>query len=101
MSLSGIIIKKILAIIPERWYIIIAMAQPPINIQIKKLRKKLGLNQIDFARRSGVGLRFLRELEKGKTTVRLDKLNQVLDFLGLHLEIVRDENIRAEPKDEN
>ena len=77
------------------------MAQPPINTQIKKLRKKLGLNQVDFARRSGVGLRFLRELEKGKTTVRLDKLNQVLDFLGLHLEIARDENIRAEPKDEN
>ncbi len=77
------------------------MAQPPINTQIKKLRKKLGLNQVDFARRSGVGLRFLRELEKGKTTVRLDKLNQVLDFLGLHLEIARDESIRAEPKDEN
>ena len=68
------------------------MAQPPINIQIKKFRKKLSLNQIDFARRSGVGLRFLRELEKGKTTVRLDKLNQVLDFLGLHLEIARNEN---------
>ena len=77
------------------------MIQSPINIQIKKLRKKLGLNQIDFARRSGVGLRFLRELEKGKTTVRLDKLNQVLDFLGLHLEIVRDKNIRSEPKDED
>jgi y4mF family transcriptional regulator len=68
------------------------MAQSPINSQIKKLRKNLGLNQVDFAKRSGVGLRFLRELEKGKTTVRLDKLNQVLDFLGLHLEIARNEN---------
>ena len=68
------------------------MAQPPINSQIKTFRKKLSLTQIDFARRSGVGLRFLRELEKGKTTIRLDKLNQVLDFLGLHLEIARNEN---------
>ncbi len=91
LSLSGIIIKKILAIIPERWYILITMAQLPINIQIKNLRKKLGLTQIDFAKRAGVGLRFFRELEKGKTTVRLDKLNQVLDFLGVHLELMRDE----------
>ncbi len=73
----------------------------PINIQIKKLRKGLGLNQIEFAKRAGVGLRFLRELEKGKATIRLDKLNQVLDFLGIHLELVRDENIKSEPKDKN
>lgn len=68
------------------------MIQSPINCQIKQFRGKLGLNQVDFAKRSGVGLRFLRELEKGKATVRLDKLNQVLDFLGLHLEIARNEN---------
>ena len=66
------------------------MAQIAINIQIKNLRKKLGLTQIDFAKRVGVGLRFLRELERGKTTVRLDKLNQVLDFLVVHLELARD-----------
>ncbi len=66
------------------------MAQIAINIQIKNSRKKLGLTQIDFAKRVGVGLRFLRELERGKTTVRLDKLNQVLDFLGVHLELARD-----------
>ncbi len=84
-----------LAIIPERWYILITMAQLSINIQIKNLRKKLGLTQIDFAKRAGVGLRFLRELEKGKTTIRLDKLNQVLDFLGIHLELMRDEKIES------
>jgi y4mF family transcriptional regulator len=67
------------------------MSQPPINVQIKNLRRQLGLTQIDFAKRTGVGLRFLRELEGGKATVRLDKLNQVLDFLGLHLELVRTE----------
>lgn len=96
MSHSGIIINKILVIIPEWWYILITMAQIPINIEIKNLRKKLGLTQINFARRTGVGLRFLRELERGKTTVRLDKLNQVLDFLGVHLELMRNENIKHE-----
>lgn len=77
------------------------MEQLSINIQIKKLRKSLGLNQIDFAKRAGVGLRFLRELEQGKTTVRLDKLNQVLNFLGVHLELARNQNINAELKDKN
>ena len=60
--------------------------------QIKDLRKKNGLTQIDFAKRVGVGLRFLRELEQGKTTVRMDKLMQVLDFLGHHLELKKNES---------
>ena len=60
--------------------------------QIKDLRKKNGLTQIDFAKRVGVGLRFLRELEQGKTTVRMDKLMQVLDFLGYHLELKKNES---------
>ncbi len=71
------------------------MNHSTINIQIKNLRKKIGLTQIEFAKRAGVGLRFLRELEGGKTTVRLDKLNQVLDFLGVHLELTRNENIKS------
>lgn len=62
-----------------------------ISFQIKDLRKKIGLTQIEFAKRVGVGLRFLRELEQGKTTVRMDKLMQVLDFLGYHLEIKKNE----------
>jgi y4mF family transcriptional regulator len=60
-----------------------------IGKAIQDLRKKAGLDQIEFAKRAGVGLRFLRELEQGKTTVRLDKLNQVVDFLGYHIEVVR------------
>jgi len=75
------------------------MSKLLINIQVKNLRKKLGLTQVEFAKRAGVGLRFLRELERGKTTIRLDKLKQVLDFLGLHIELMRHENIRSEPKD--
>ena len=62
-----------------------------ISSQIKKLRKNNGLTQIEFAKRVGVGLRFLRELENGKMTVRMDKLIQVLEFLGYHLELKRNE----------
>lgn len=62
-----------------------------ISSQIRKLRKNNGLTQIEFAKRAGVGLRFLRELENGKITVRMDKLTQVLDFLGYHLELKKNE----------
>ena len=77
------------------------MVQTSINIRIKELRKKLGLTQVDFAKRTGVGLRFLRELEGGKATVRLDKLNLVLDFLGFHLELARNKDIKSETNDKN
>jgi len=62
-----------------------------IAAHIKILRKKNGLTQIEFAKRVGVGLRFLRELEQGKATIRMDKLMQVLDFLGYHLELKKNE----------
>lgn len=62
-----------------------------IITQIKDQRKKIGLTQVEFAKRAGVGLRFLRELEQGKQTIRMDKLLQVLDFLGFHLEIKKNE----------
>ena len=62
-----------------------------LNEQVKELRKKAGLSQVEFAKRVGVGLRFVRELEQGKSTIRLDKLNQVLEFLGCYLEVKRNE----------
>ncbi|NCC50542.1 MAG: transcriptional regulator [Spartobacteria bacterium] len=49
---------------------------------VKDRRKALGLTQIDLADRAGVGLRFIRELEQGKQTLRLDKVNQVLALFG-------------------
>ena len=49
---------------------------------IKKRRKQLGLTQVDLADRAGVGLRFVRDLEQGKQTLRLDKVNQVLALFG-------------------
>ncbi|MBN1823921.1 MAG: helix-turn-helix transcriptional regulator [Endomicrobiales bacterium] len=63
-----------------------------IGKKIKEIRKQIKLTQQEFALRSGVGLRFVRDLEQGKKTVRLDKINQVLDFLGYHLEILKNEN---------
>lgn len=50
---------------------------------LKEERKKAGLTQEEFAMRSGLGLRFVRELEQGKTTVRLDKVNQALAMFGM------------------
>lgn len=49
---------------------------------IKTERKKVGLTQEEFALRSGLGIRFVRELEQGKETVRMDKVNQALAMFG-------------------
>lgn len=52
---------------------------------IKTKRKALKLTQLDLSDKAGVGIRFIRELEAGKRTVRLDKINQVLDLFGYEL----------------
>ena len=49
---------------------------------VKEMRKKFNLTQVDLADKSGVGLRFVRELEQGKQTLRMDKINQVLSLFG-------------------
>ena len=54
-----------------------------IAIYVKRERKKAGLTQEEFAIRSGLGLRFVRELEQGKETVRMDKVNQALAMFGV------------------
>ena len=60
-----------------------------INKKIRHLRKTAKLTQVELAQRVGVGLRFIRELERGKPSVRMDKVNQVLDFFGYHIEVIR------------
>ena len=50
---------------------------------IKISRKAAGLTQEAFAMRSGLGLRFVRELEQGKETVRMDKVNVALAMFGM------------------
>ena len=49
---------------------------------VKKNRKEQHLTQPELAARAGVGLRFLRELEQGKESLRMDKVNQVLSYFG-------------------
>ena len=50
---------------------------------VKQNRREAGLTQEEFAMRSGLGLRFVRELEQGKETVRMDKVNQALAMFGM------------------
>ena len=52
---------------------------------VKDQRKALELTQVDMAGQAGVGLRFVRDLEQGKTTLRMDKVNQVLALFGSKL----------------
>lgn len=59
------------------------MCMSIIGEYVKTERKKAGLSQEDFALRSGLGLRFVRELEQGKETVRMDKVNQALAMFGM------------------
>ena len=49
---------------------------------IKSKRKLLKLTQVDLAEKAGVGLRFIRDLEQEKPSLRLDKVNQVLSLFG-------------------
>ncbi|MFH0758834.1 MAG: type II toxin-antitoxin system Y4mF family antitoxin [Bacteroidota bacterium] len=52
---------------------------------LKDKRKKLKLTQQELAEKAGVGLRFVRDLEQGKKTLRMDKVNQVLKLFGQEL----------------
>lgn len=52
---------------------------------VKQKRKSTGLTQEDLSLKAGVGLRFIRELEQGKPTLRMDKVNQVLSLFGHEL----------------
>ena len=49
---------------------------------VKQRRKQLRITQQDLADRAGVGLRFVREMEQGKESLRMDKVNQVLALFG-------------------
>lgn len=49
---------------------------------VKTRREQLGLTQQNLADRAGVGVRFVRDLEQGKESLRLDKVNQVLAMFG-------------------
>ena len=52
---------------------------------VRYSRSKLKMTQVDLSEKAGVGLRFIRELEQGKQTLRVDKVNQVLQLFGYTL----------------
>ena len=53
-----------------------------LNAFVKEKRRLAGLTQPELAEKAGAGLRFVRELEQGKTALRLDKVNQGLQLFG-------------------
>lgn len=59
---------------------------------LKKKRKSLNLTQKNLALKAGVGLRIVREMEQGKPTLRMDKVNQVLMLFGAELGVVSKKN---------
>ena len=58
---------------------------------VKKRRKSIGLTQEDLSFKAGVGLRFVRDLEQGKESLRMDKVNQVLKLFGHELGPIQSE----------
>ncbi|MBR4722676.1 MAG: helix-turn-helix transcriptional regulator [Muribaculaceae bacterium] len=61
------------------------MKKTKLSIIVKALRKEFGLSQADLAAKSGVGLCFVRNLEQGKPTLRMDKVNQLLELFNYEL----------------
>ncbi|HPY53453.1 MAG: helix-turn-helix transcriptional regulator [Spirochaetota bacterium] len=55
---------------------------------VKERRKFLGITQVELAEKAGVGLRFVRELEQGKTSLRMDKVNDLLALFSHKLGVV-------------
>lgn len=61
------------------------MNETKLSRFVKDKRKMYHLTQVELSYRSGVGLRFVRDLEQGKPTLRMDKVNQVLELFGAEL----------------
>lgn len=56
-----------------------------LSTTVKMLRKQYNLTQEELSLKSGVGLCFVRDLEQGKETLRLDKVNQLLGFFNYEM----------------
>ena len=64
------------------------MKQTTLSKYVKLARKQYHLTQVELSEKSGVGLRFVRELEQGKQTLRLDKVNQILNLFGCEVGVI-------------
>lgn len=56
-----------------------------LSTTVKALRKQYNITQEDLSIKSGLGLRFIRDLEQGKESLRMDKVNQLLDYFNYEL----------------
>lgn len=61
------------------------MERTQLSQTVKDLRKEFGMTQEELAMKSGVGLNFVRNLEQGKPTLRMDKVNQLLNLFNYTL----------------
>ena len=61
------------------------MKYTSLSEYVKSMRKQYAMTQLDLSEKAGVGLRFVRELERGKESLRMDKVNQVLELFGTEL----------------
>ena len=64
------------------------MEQTTLSKYVQAMRKQYNLTQVELSEKSGVGLRLVRELEQGKQTLRLDKVNQILNLFGGEVGVV-------------
>lgn len=69
-------------IFAKNWFM---ATQNKLSQYVKQMRKQYGLTQMDLSEKSGVGLRFVRDLEQGKKSLRMDKVNCVLNLFGSEL----------------
>ena len=71
------------------------MEKTQLSQTVKRLRKEYGLTQEELALKSGVGLNFVRNLEQGKPSLRMDKVNQVLNLFNYELVPQRKDNAQG------
>ncbi|TDX00536.1 type II toxin-antitoxin system Y4mF family antitoxin [Dinghuibacter silviterrae] len=57
----------------------------PLAKVVKEKRKAHKMTQQDLSQKSGLGLRLIREIEQGKSSMRMDKVNQLLSLFGMEL----------------
>jgi len=70
----------------------IFVAMNDLSEFVRDRRKSLDMTQPELAEKAGTGLRFIRDLEQRKKTLRMDKVNQVLRLFGFELAPVKQEN---------
>ena len=68
------------------------MGKTKLSIAVKALRKEFGLTQEDLAMKSGVGLSFVRSLEQGKQSLRMNKVNRLIDLLKYEMSATKKQN---------